>query len=98
MRRVQLRPRAEDDLRDIWTYTVQAWSEAQAAGYLSGLNAALRLLAEFPDVARLRAEFTPVVRLHPYREHLVVFLATEDALDVLRVVHRKAHWAGMLAE
>lgn len=98
MRRVQLRPRAEDDLRDIWTYTVQAWSETQAANYLSGLDAALRLLAEFPEMARLRMEFTPPIRLHPYREHLVVFVATQDTLDVLRVIHRKAHWAGLLAE
>lgn len=47
IRQVKLRPRAEADLDDIWDYTVETWSEAQAVDDLSGMDAALMLTAEF---------------------------------------------------
>ena len=47
IRQVKLRPRAEAGLDDIWDYTVETWSEAQAVDDLSGMDAALMLTAEF---------------------------------------------------
>ncbi|MEQ8897959.1 MAG: type II toxin-antitoxin system RelE/ParE family toxin [Roseovarius sp.] len=97
-RQVLLRPRAEADLADIWDYTVGAWSEAQAVSYLTGLDATLGLLAEFPETARLREEFVPPVRIHPYRAHLIVFLADDSVLDVVRVMHARPNWQAFLTE
>ena len=98
IRRVRLRPRAEADLDDIWGYTVDIWSEAQAVDYLSGMDAALKLLAEFPEMARLRREFAPPIRIHPYRKHLIIYSADDGFIDVVRVVHAQANWSLFLTE
>ena len=98
IRQVKLRPRAEADLDDIWDYTVDTWSEVQAVDYLSGMEAALKLLAEFPEMARLRQEFTPPVRIHSYRKHLIIYIADECFIDVVRVVHAQANWSVFLTE
>ena len=98
IRQVKLRPRAEADLDGIWDYTVDTWSEAQAVDYLSGMDAALKLLAEFPEMARLRQEFTPPVRIHPYRKHLIIYIADESFIDVVRVVHAQANWSALFTE
>ncbi len=98
IRQVKLRPRAEADLDGIWDYTVDTWSETQAVDYLSGMDAALKLLAEFPEMARLRQEFTPPVRIHPYRKHLIIYIADESFIDVVRIVHAQANWSAFLAE
>ncbi|WP_300035541.1 type II toxin-antitoxin system RelE/ParE family toxin [uncultured Roseobacter sp.] len=98
IRQILFRPRAIADLEDIWQYTEETWSVDQAARYLTGLDAAVALLAEFPDMARARTEFTPPVRIHPYRRHLILYLAEEESIDVLRIVHGRANWAEFLAD
>lgn len=95
---VVLRPAAEADLGDIWDYTVGAWSEKQAEVYLTGLGQAFDRLGEFPEMARLRMEFTPPVRILPYQSHLIVYLAEDDLIDVIRVLHSRANWTTLIVE
>ena len=95
---VTLRPAAEADLAEIWDYTVEAWSEDQAAVYLTGLGQAFDRLAQFPEMARLRMEFKPPVRILPYQSHLIVYLAEGNQIDVVRVLHSRANWTTLLAE
>ena len=95
---IEFRPRAEQDLEDIWNYTVTRWSAEQAIPYLEGLKAAVGLLAEFPEMARLRSEFQPPMRLHPVQEHLIIYIDHENALEVIRVVHTRSNWSAFLTE
>lgn len=97
-RDLTLRPRAEADLAEIWDYTAARWSVTQAETYLTGLQAALALLCAHPEIARLHHDFSPPVRLFPYRAHLVIFAADETALEVIRVVHMRSNWQGLVVE
>lgn len=92
-RRLALSPRAEADLESLWYFTVREWTVAQAERYLAGLRDVFSLLADHPEIARLRTEIAPPVRLHPYRAHLVIFIATDTAVEILRVVHSRSDWA-----
>jgi toxin ParE1/3/4 len=96
--RLTLSPKAEADLLEIWDYTVERWSVTQAESYLGGPDKTLRLLCDYTDIARLHEEFVPPLRLHPYRSHLVIFVATDTALEVIRVVHMRTNWAAVLSE
>lgn len=98
MRKVQLRPAARSDLDDIWAYTVETWSEDQAIAYLTGLGEALERLAQFPEVSRLRKEFAPPVRVHAYEKHIIIYLEKDSSLDVIRVLHSRSNWIGLLVE
>ncbi len=96
--RISLSPRAERDLVEIWFHTANRWSEAEAERYLRGLRDLLDLLAAYPDIARPRREFTIPARLHPYRSHMVIFIFTDEMLEVVRVVHARSNWSMLLAE
>lgn len=97
-RRIALRPRAEADLSEIWDYTAKTWSVDQANAYILALDQLLRSLADFPEMARLRREFTPPLPIHPFRQHVIVYAVEPDAIDVIRIVNGRASWAAFLVE
>ena len=87
MHRIFTHPRAEQDLLDIWLYTFDKWGERQTDAYIDELNAILQILAEQPLMCRERTEFTPPVRIHHHAQHLVVYLALNNGINVIRVLH-----------
>ena len=97
-RRLRFRPQAEADVLAIWDFTAARWSAEQAEGYLTGLQDTLALLCEHPDIARLVHDLTPPARLHPYRSHLVIFIEDETMLEVIRIVHMRSNWRGVIAD
>jgi toxin ParE1/3/4 len=78
---------AEQDLLDIWLYTFNEWGEQQADDYLDELDQAIQLLAEQPLMCRERLELAPPVRIHHHAHHLVVYLALDHGINVIRVLH-----------
>ena len=97
-RDIVLASTAKADLAEIWRYTSNEWSEVKAEHYLQGLWETFLLLASHPEIARLRREITPAVRLHPHRSHLVIFVETVSVLDILRVVHSRSNWQAALTQ
>ena len=96
-RQLRLWPAARSDLDAIWSYTRATWPTGQAETYLGGLEAVLELLLEFPESSRFRPEFSPPIRIHPYR-HVALYSADDVRLDVLRILHRRLDWSAFLAE
>ena len=82
-----VRPAAESDLADIWTHGVATWGESQAERYADGLFALFDLLAEYPEIAREREEFTPPVCIHPNGSHLVIYRQEGQGVEIIRVMH-----------
>lgn len=83
-----IRPAAETDLADIWTHGAATWGESQAERYADGLFALFDLLAEYPEMAREREEFTPPVRIHPSGSHLVIYRLEEGhRIEIIRILH-----------
>ena len=87
MPRILKQSLAEQDLIEIWLYTLNEWGEYQADKYLDDLDVAIRLLAEQPLICRERTELNPPVRIHHHAHHLIVYLALEDGINVVRVLH-----------
>jgi toxin ParE1/3/4 len=58
---------------NIYLRGCREFGQNQAEQYHEGLAATLDLIADNPRMARERPEFTPPVRLHPYRSHLIVY-------------------------
>ncbi|MFM7333084.1 MAG: type II toxin-antitoxin system RelE/ParE family toxin [Tabrizicola sp.] len=93
-----LRPAAEADLSDIWQQGATTWGLTQAERYADGLFAVFDLLAEFPELARDRAEFTPSVRIHPSGSHLVVYRWDGQKIEVIRVLHAHQNLVAYLSD
>ncbi len=80
---------AEQDLVNIWLYTFNEWDEKQADCYLDDLEVTFSLLAEQPLQCRERSEFNPPVRIHPHASHIIVYLAVEEGINIIRVLHER---------
>ena len=58
----------------------------------------LYLLCDQPEIAPLFHRLTLSVRIHRYRSHLVIFTSDETTVEVIRVVHGRSNWLGLLAD
>ncbi len=93
-----LRPAAQDDLVAIWRKGAEPWGPDQADRYSDGLFALFDLLADFPELARERPEFSPPVRIHPTGAHLVIFSAIGQGLEIIRILHGHQNLTAFLQE
>jgi toxin ParE1/3/4 len=96
MPRIYKQARAEQDLVEIWLYTLNEWGEQQADSYLDELAAAIQMLAKQPLVCRERPELNPPVRIHHHARHLIVYLAVDDGISVVRILHENMDVHGQL--
>jgi toxin ParE1/3/4 len=87
---------AERDLVDIWLYTFNEWGELQADKYMDELAVAMNLLSQQPFICRERSEFTPPVRIQHHGHHLIVYMAQDNGISVIRVLHENMDVDGQL--
>jgi len=92
-----LRPAAEDDLSKIWLKGAASWGVEQAERYADGLFALFDLLAQFPEIARERTEFSPAVRIHPSGAHLVIYRQADQGIEIIRILHGHQNLAAYLS-
>ncbi len=78
---------AEQDLINIWLYSFQQWGEEQANQYLNELGHAIELLGATPLMCTERQEFIPPVRIYHHARHLIIYVITEKAIEIIRVLH-----------
>lgn len=78
---------AEEDLQDIFLYTVHSWGERQARDYLTELFDLFATLALHPEMGRLREELGEGIRSFPHRSHVVFFMEWRGETAISRVLH-----------
>ena len=93
-----IRPAAESDISNIWSHGAGNWGIAQADRYVDGLFSLFNLLAEFPEMARERGEFTPPVRIHPSGVHLVIYWPERQGVEIIRILHAHQNLTAYLLE
>ena len=83
----RLSPLAEADLENIWTYTVETWSEEQAELYHASLTSACDGLARGIKMGRVsnirEGYFKYAVGLH-----MIYFKQRDLGIDIIRVLHQ----------
>ena len=87
-----LRPAAVRDLEEIWSFTAQTWSPAQAETYSRKLFAAFNQIVAEPKIAREREEYAPTVRILPVESHVVIYRLASDQVDIIRVRYGREDW------
>ena len=83
----RLLPQAENDLEAIWLHSANNWSVDQAHAYVDSLVELFQLLSDNPLMCRERNEFTPPVHIHHHAHHLIVFILSDNGIDIVRVLH-----------
>ncbi|MBL4767907.1 MAG: type II toxin-antitoxin system RelE/ParE family toxin [Rhodobacteraceae bacterium] len=90
----RLSARAQADLIDIYRHGVEGFGIRQAEAYQDQIEKVIALIAANPELARLREEITPPVRIHPVEAHIIVYLVDDNRdVRILRVRHGRENWS-----
>ena len=89
---VRTTKQADQDIADLFVQGVHRFGLHQAERYENGLFDMLRALDANPLMARVRQEFRPPVRIHPYGSHVIVYVADDDGIFIVRVLHGRQDW------
>lgn len=87
MSRYVLSPRAQEDLSEIWDYSVERWGMDQADSYLRLLHRAIEVVAADPRVGTSCDEVCAGYRKYPAGSHMLLYRQSQAGIDIVRVLH-----------
>ena len=85
---IRITPRARQDLKAIWMYTLERWGEPQADLYLRQLDAGIRSLLDFTNLGESCEHVRAGYRRLLVNRHLVFYRYVESHIEVVRVLHQ----------
>ena len=89
----KLSQKADHDLFSLYLEGIEEHGVLQADIYYDELVGALELLANHPEMARVRFELDPPVRVHPHKEHIIIYDVEEDGdVFIVRIRNRREDW------
>ncbi|WP_416668735.1 type II toxin-antitoxin system RelE/ParE family toxin [Egbenema bharatensis] len=74
------------DVEQIADYIARESGLAQADRFLARLDAKFSKIAQFPNLGRQRSEILPGLRSLPMDQYLILYIPTNQDVDILRVV------------
>lgn len=80
------RPRAEQDLLDIWDYIADD-SFDRADEFLDRVEGKLQTLARNPGLGRRRQELLAGLQSFPLGNYVVFYQEIENGIEVIRILH-----------
>jgi len=83
-----IRELALADLEEIWLYTLSEWNLEQADAYTGSILARLNWLADNPGGGKPRDDIKPGYFCFPEGRHLIFYIMTDDAVDVIGIPHQ----------
>lgn len=86
-RKFLIRPKAEEDLRDIGRYTRNTWGREQTRRYLRAIHEKLGKLSENPKIGTARDEIAEGYRSARVGHHLVFYRVEGETVIVVRILH-----------
>ncbi len=83
---VVVRPRALDDLAEIWAYIADD-SPDQADAFVDLVDSKFQALSRRPRLGRRRPELSPDIRSLAVGRYVVFYLPLSHGIEVVRVLH-----------
>lgn len=80
-------PAAINDLKDIYQYGLRQWGQTQSDSYLTTIKDQFWSLTEQPLMGIERPELLPSIRSLPIQSHTLFYRATENRVEIIRVLH-----------
>src|SRR5579863_6567237 len=83
---IVIRPKALDDLAEIWAY-IAGDSVREADAFASRIHKEIRMLSRQPRMGRERPELLADLRSFPVGRYVIFYLPRPRAIEVVRVLH-----------
>jgi toxin ParE1/3/4 len=84
----KLRPKADQDLANIYHYSIQEFGGKRAELYIKDLSASFRKLVQKPELGKDYSFVRPNLLAYPVVSHVVFFKESDWGITILRVLHR----------
>jgi toxin ParE1/3/4 len=78
--------RARADLVEIWDYIADD-SETQADAFIDNIDRRLRLLAEKPNLGRVRDELAENMRSFLVGRYVIFYIVIQNGIQIVRILH-----------
>jgi len=86
MHKIQIRPRARKNIKEIWRYTYKKWGEQQADVYTNELGQAIDSLIDNPEIGLSIDYIRQGYRLSHVKHHYIIYRLTPTLIDIVRVL------------
>ena len=86
MNRYKISQLAEQDLEDIWVYLAQN-NQIAADQQIAKILNRLPILAQFPDIGKMREDLRDQLRSFPVKPYIVFYIKLDDGIEVVRILH-----------
>jgi toxin ParE1/3/4 len=96
----KLSRKAEEDLEDIWLYTLETWSKEQADRYLSLIFDEIEFLTANPKTGQDFDHIRKNYRYSKVKSHLIFYKhkKSEDVIEVIRILHERMNLENRIIE
>lgn len=81
--------KAISDLNEIWLYTVERWSVAQADRYYSLIIEEINYICRNASAGKNMDHVRKGYRATKVKSHLIFYRVNNDTLDVIRILHER---------
>ena len=78
---------AEQELHNIYTYSLEKWGKKQADEYLKQLEDAFHLLLNNPHLGKQRNELKQGYRSLIIQKHSIFYRINNNEINILRILH-----------
>ena len=96
MPRLDVSSRAARDIQELIRFGVTTYGFRFTDDYARQLRQRLNQLPEMPFIVASRGDIGPDMRLLVFKAHNVPYRVTEDAVIIVRVLHRSANRSDLL--
>ena len=86
MTELRIRPRAYEDLIEIWSYIADD-SVTNADAFIDRLYETMKSLGRNPGAGRQRQELAPGIQSFPFGRYLIFYRAVSNGVEIIRVLH-----------
>jgi toxin ParE1/3/4 len=82
-----IRPKAQDDLKDIADFSFEKWGKVQEESYLRMLQISFNSISDNPYIGRAIDDIVPGLRRLLAGRHIILYFINETHIDIVRVLH-----------
>ncbi len=87
-KKFRLRPKAKEDIENIYKYSYREFGSARADQYIRDLDAAFHKLADEPSLGSGYSHVRPDLVAYRVVSHVVFYKPSVDGITILRVLHK----------
>ena len=89
---------AQNDLSQIWLYTLNKWSLTQADRYYEDLLKGISVICSNPAIGKSISEIKETHRVFKIKSHLIVYKVNQELILVDRILHKRMDIENKLVE